>query len=45
MPRYTQGIEDLVRTHRISRPVEESMVARDSANACNLCHLDKPLSW
>jgi hypothetical protein len=45
MPRYTQGVTELIRTHRISQPVEESMVAKGSANACNLCHLDKSIRW
>jgi hypothetical protein len=45
MPRQTQGLEGLVRTHRISLPVEPSMVAQGSLNACNLCHLDKSLRW
>ncbi len=45
MPRYTQGLDDLIRTHRITNPVEVSMVSEGSANACNLCHLDKSLRW
>lgn len=45
MPRYTQGLDELIRTHRITHPVEEKMVAAGSANACNLCHLDKSLRW
>ena len=45
MPRYTQGLNDVVRTHRIAKPVETSMLAAGAANACNLCHLDKSVSW
>lgn len=45
MPRYSQGLDELVRTHRIGLPVEESMFSQGAANACNLCHLDKPLKW
>lgn len=45
MPRYTQGLDELIRTHRICHPVEEPMVAAGSANACNLCHLDKSTRW
>jgi predicted CXXCH cytochrome family protein len=45
MPRYTLGLEEVVRTHRISLPVEQSMVSAASANACNLCHLDRSLRW
>ena len=45
MPRYTQGLDERIRTHRICMPVEPSMVAVSSANACNLCHLDKSMRW
>jgi hypothetical protein len=45
MPRYIQGVDELSRSHRISHPVEESMVRAGSANACNTCHLDKSLRW
>jgi Cytochrome c552 len=45
MPRYTLGLNSLVRTHHIGPPVEQSMVSAGSANACNLCHLDRPLAW
>lgn len=45
MPRYTQGLEETVRTHRIVRPLEETMLAAGAVNACNLCHLDRSLSW
>jgi hypothetical protein len=45
MPRQTLGVDTLVRTHRVGMPVEESMAAAGSVNACNLCHLDKSLGW
>jgi hypothetical protein len=45
MPRYNQGINEVVRTHRISAPVEEAMVSSGSPNACNICHLDKSTRW
>jgi hypothetical protein len=45
MPRQTIGVETLVRTHRVSAPVEPIMVNHASANACNLCHLDRSLRW
>jgi hypothetical protein len=45
MPRYNLGLDEVVRTHRIAAPVEQSMVTAASANACNLCHLDKSLRW
>lgn len=45
MPRISQGIDEVSRTHRISMPVEQSMISTASLNACNLCHLDKPVRW
>lgn len=45
MPKYTQGLDDFVRTHKVSNPVEKSMVKAGSANACNLCHLDRSTRW
>jgi hypothetical protein len=45
MPRQTLGVDALIRTHRVCLPVEESMVAKGSANACNLCHLDRSMNW
>jgi len=45
MPRYTQGIDEISRTHRISHPVEPSMISKGAPNACNLCHLDKSVQW
>jgi len=45
MPRVTQGLDEVVRTHRISSPTDERMFASGAWNACNLCHLDKPIEW
>ncbi|MBS2030201.1 MAG: ammonia-forming cytochrome c nitrite reductase subunit c552 [Deltaproteobacteria bacterium] len=45
MPREVMGLDDIVRTHHISKPVEASMVKANSTNACNLCHLDKSVAW
>lgn len=45
MPRITQGIDDMSRTHRISQPVEQSMISKGAPNACNVCHLDKSMRW
>ncbi len=45
MPKFTRGVDHLIRTHRISMPVEENMVAAGMANACNACHLDKTVRW
>lgn len=45
MPRQTRGVDALIRTHRISHPVEASMVNAGSVNACNICHLDQSTNW
>ncbi|QDU30726.1 Doubled CXXCH motif (Paired_CXXCH_1) [Anatilimnocola aggregata] len=45
MPHTTEGLEDVVRTHRISSPTDTANVLTGSANACNLCHLDKSTAW
>jgi len=45
MPRISQGLDEVSRTHRISPPVEASMIAAGAPNACNLCHLDKTPRW
>jgi hypothetical protein len=45
MPRIVQGFSKVIRTHRISRAFEPAMVAAGQPNACNLCHLDRPVSW
>tara|TARA_R110002072_G_scaffold203120_2_gene361089 strand:+ start:1269 stop:2993 length:1725 start_codon:yes stop_codon:yes gene_type:complete len=45
MPRIVQGLESVVRTHRISSPGDERMLKAGAPNACNLCHLDRSISW
>jgi hypothetical protein len=45
MPRISQGIDEVSRTHRITVPVEQSMISNAAPNACNLCHLDKSVRW
>lgn len=44
MPRMVQGVDELLRSHRISSPADQEMLAT-SLNACNLCHLDESVSW
>jgi hypothetical protein len=44
MPRIVQGVSSLLRTHRIGSPTEVSML-EESVNACNLCHLDRSVTW
>jgi hypothetical protein len=45
MPRVVMGIDRYVRTHRISSPTNPALLAEGSPNACNLCHLDRPIQW
>lgn len=45
MPRINEGLQDMVRTHRIFNPTAPSMIEANQPNACNLCHLDKPIDW
>jgi hypothetical protein len=45
MPRVVMGIDRYVRTHRISSPTDPRILASAGPNACNLCHLDRPISW
>jgi cytochrome c1 len=45
MPRIVQGLESVVRTHRISAPGDPRMLAAGAPNACNLCHLDRSIEW
>ncbi|MBL0216164.1 MAG: hypothetical protein IPQ07_20055 [Myxococcales bacterium] len=45
MPRIVMGIDRVVRTHRISSPNDPAMLAVAAPNACNLCHLDRSISW
>jgi hypothetical protein len=45
MPRIVEGIGAFVRSHRISSPTDERMLAAGAPNACNLCHLDRSIRW
>ncbi|MGB0582247.1 MAG: hypothetical protein ACPGVU_21340, partial [Limisphaerales bacterium] len=45
MPRYNEGLQNMVRTHRIQSPVDQDLVQQNQVNACNLCHLDKSVNW
>ena len=45
MPRIVQGVSTMVRSHRISSPTDPEMLASAAPNACNLCHLDRSLTW
>lgn len=45
MPRINEGLQEVVRTHTIFSPTDPSMIAANQMNACNLCHVDQPISW
>ncbi len=45
MPRINEGLEEMVRTHRIFSPSEPRMLESNQPNACNLCHLDQSVAW
>ena len=45
MPKINEGLQGMVRTHRIFSPTEKTMIEANQPNACNLCHLDKPIDW
>jgi hypothetical protein len=45
MPKINEGLQDMVRTHRIFHPTDRAMIEANQPNACNLCHLDKPIDW
>nr|ADI22073.1 hypothetical protein [uncultured myxobacterium HF0200_08J13] len=45
MPKLNEGMQDVVRTHMIYSPTQPDMIEAGHPNACNLCHLDKPIDW
>lgn len=45
MPRINEGMQDVVRTHTIFSPTQADMLHANQPNACNLCHLEKPIAW
>jgi len=45
MPRIVQGLDEVVRSHRISSPTNARMLSAAAPNACNLCHLDRSIEW
>ena len=45
MPRIVHGLSDMIRTHKIGSPTDERMLSKSAPNACNLCHLDRSISW
>ena len=45
MPFTSYGLLKTIRSHTISSPSVASTIETGRPNACNLCHLDKTLSW
>ncbi|MEO1970117.1 MAG: cytochrome c3 family protein [Pirellulaceae bacterium] len=45
MPRLNEGLQDVVRTHMIFSPTQPQMIEANQPNACNMCHVDKPIDW
>lgn len=45
MPHTSFGLLRAVRSHQISSPRVDESVRHGRPNACNLCHLDRPLAW
>ncbi len=45
MPHTSFGLMKASRSHRISSPDVGVELATGRPNACNLCHLDRPLGW
>lgn len=45
MPHTTYGVLKAIRSHQVSKPDVATQLATGRPNACNLCHLDKPLAW
>ncbi|MFT5441762.1 MAG: hypothetical protein ACI8W3_000804 [Myxococcota bacterium] len=45
MPNTTYGLLMLTRSHRIDSPSVANNKATGKPNACNLCHVDRPLAW
>jgi hypothetical protein len=45
MPHTTFGLLKAIRSHRITSPSARAELETGRPNACNLCHLDRPLAW
>lgn len=45
LPRIVQGLGTYVRSHRVSSPTDVAMLRAAAPNACNLCHLDRSITW
>lgn len=45
MPHTSYGLLKAIRSHTITSPSAQSTLETGRPNACNLCHLDRPLAW
>lgn len=45
MPRTSYALLGATRSHRVASPSALRTADTGEPNACNLCHLDKPLAW
>jgi len=45
MPHTVLGILKASRSHQVSSPSVQETLETGRPNACNLCHLDRPLGW
>jgi hypothetical protein len=45
MPNTTYGLLKATRSHQITSPSVTASLVNGRPNACNLCHLDRPLGW
>ena len=45
MPYTTYGLLKAIRAHEIESPSVAATLATGRPNACNQCHLDRPLAW
>ena len=45
MPRVNEGLQEVVRTHTIFSPTKREMIETNQPNACNICHVEKPIDW
>ncbi len=45
MPMTAYALLKSIRSHRIDSPEARDLASSDRPNACNLCHLDKTISW
>jgi predicted CXXCH cytochrome family protein len=45
MPYTTFGLLKAIRSHQVDSPRVATTLATGRPNACNLCHLEKPLAW